>query len=454
MEPPDDDVLRVLLQQKQRAEALGAQHAKQGNDADAAIASTEALLRQLGVAAPERRATASPSAPLARCPKLRPWAELVAEARASTPERLSLEDLLTAEEIRSVAERHSALDREFAQLHQPDTFDWAICGVAGVLGALVDIFLVQVPRHPGFLGGQASEGGWLSNLIKDRIGQVLPEEQIRKLENAYRVPYDVATSRGLSEVVPGLGPGTHRYQSLGHDPLLGWIFGVRDLLRGEFTAIGSDGRWIVQVTGEPLQAGEHLFVRIFEALRVVAGHLLSDLGTPRGLPAPLMPLLLFLQHGSIGKQGYTVAEISRQMYRMNYDFRHFLASSVPVLVIEVIVRIAYFAKAISEGKSLADAVPLGSTPKLRTQLFTAHAVATAANAGKVYVTQNPLAVSWPQWLAFFRYLLPQAHWLLVDAEKERARHVSAHLETAWEQLDTDNVRLWKAVLGDTEPAVL
>jgi hypothetical protein len=139
---------------------------------------------------------------------------------------------------------------------------------------------------------------------------------------------------------------------------------------------------------------------------------------------------------------------------MGYDFRHFLASSVPVLIVEAVVRIAYFAKALSEGKSLTEAVPLGNAPKLRTQLFTAHAVATAANAGKVYVTQNPLAVNWPQWLAFFRYLLPQAHWLLVGAERERARHIDAHLDRTWGELDEENARLWKAVFGDTEPAAL
>lgn len=75
------------------------------------------------------------------------------------------------------------------------------------------------------LWARCSEGGWLSNVVHERFGAVLPEEGIRRLEEAYRVPYDAATSRGLSEAVPDLGPGPHRYQSLGHDPILGWIFG-------------------------------------------------------------------------------------------------------------------------------------------------------------------------------------------------------------------------------------
>lgn len=454
MAQSDDDVLRVLLQQRRQAESLDAQQGEDTAATSAAIAGATAFLRQLRATVPEMNSAAVARPTRAQRPILRPWAELVAQAQASAPERIAISDLLTEGEISSVSDQHHALDRQFAELHQLDTFDWAICGVAGVLAALVDIFLVQVPRHPGFLGGQASEGGWLSNVVKERVGRVLPEERIRELEQAYRVSYDAATSHDLSTAVPGLGPGTHRFQSLGHDPILGWIFGVRDLLRGEFTAIGKDGRLIVQATTEPFMAGELLSVRVFEALRVVAGHLLSDLGTPRGLPAPLTPLLLFLQHGTIGKQQYTVGEMSRQMYRMGYDFRHFLASSVHVLIVEAVVRIAYFAKALSEGRSLAEAIPVASTPKLRTQLFTAHLVAAATNAGKVYVMQNPLAVNWPQWLAFFRYLIPQAHWLLVGAERERALHIDAHLGRAWEELDAQNARLWKAVFGDTEPAVL
>ena len=53
---------------------------------------------------------------------------------------------------------------------------------------------------------------------------------------------------------------------------------------------------------------------------------------------------------------------------------------------------------------------LANDPKYRTMLLSAHAVASAANAGKVILHQgNPLAVNYAEWLALIRYLLPSMY---------------------------------------------
>lgn len=135
------------------------------------------------------------------------------------------------------------------------------------------------------------------------------------------------------------------------------------------------------------------------------------------------------------------------MYRSGYDFQHFLGSSVPVLVIEAIVRIAYFAHGLSHGSDLTAAVPLASDPKLRTQLLIAHSVAATVSAGKVCITRNPMTVSWSQWLGFFRYLVPQLRWLLIERANQRARHVDVALERQWEEIDKGHTELWKRLFG-------
>jgi hypothetical protein len=81
-------------------------------------------------------------------------------------------------------------------------------------------------------------------------------------------------------------------------------------------------------------------------------------------------------------------------------------------------------------------------------------VATAANAGKVYVTSNPLAVNWPQWLAPFRYFVPQLHWLLVGAERERRLFVQARIDVGWKSIEAENSLLWRKVFGDGEQVVI
>lgn len=128
-------------------------------------------------------------------------------------------------------------------------------------------------------------------------------------------------------------------------------------------------------------------------------------------------------------------QLSRLMYREGYDFRHFVAGSIPVLIAEIIVRVSWTVRELGEGKDLKDALPMGNKPRLRTGLFVAHSVAAAVNAGKVAVTQNPLSVSWAQWLTFFRYLLPQLSWVLVGRDRHRGEYVQGKLDKQWREIE-------------------
>lgn len=419
-----DDGLRVAHHHRQLLDDISHQESEATSDLTNAIESSEALLLSMGYSLPER-----PERQAKQAEQLRPvvpakgWEEVLAEAKAAIPEHLDFSTLLSQSEIDIVLQQYSSIGSELDWLSSLSRFDVGLAIATGIIAGVMDVLLVGIPAHPGFLGGKPSEGGWLSNIMKEQTGKLFSQDTIAELERAYRVSYDPSTSRNLQEKIAGLGPRTHRFQSLGHDPLLGFIFGVRDILTGEFSAISKDGHLIVQQVADPFLQGDHLFVRIFGVLKTQFGHLASDVATPAGLPAPLMPLLLFLQFGKIGNQEYTIAEVARQMYRSGYDFRHFMANSIPVMITEVIIRAGYFVAAIQAGKTLAEAIPLDSSIKLRRQLMIAHTVATLINAGKVYITQNPLAISWAQILAFLRYLLPELAFLLYGKEATRSKMV-------------------------------
>jgi hypothetical protein len=201
---PEDDALRVLENQRCQGEEIEATQAAQARTADTAIASTEALLRGLGVSLPSWRNEPAMRNGMTRAPRVRPWDEILADARHATIDRRTpITNVFSAEELHAASETEAALDEEFDSLHALDAFDWTVSGVAGTLGALIDILLVVVPRHPGFLGGNAEAGGWLSNLLKTGMGRLLPEDKIRELEKAYRVGYDASTSAGRRRDVPG-----------------------------------------------------------------------------------------------------------------------------------------------------------------------------------------------------------------------------------------------------------
>ena len=445
----DQEKLDVLKHQASQLDHIGERADDLLSLSDHPVSQSESLLRKyqkaLPVSSPRTDVMATPGRP-----GLRTWDEIVAEARVNIDGPAVIEDLFTAEEIQLACQRTDALRGEFNERHRLDAAEWSICGVAGVLSALVDVFLIWMPKHPGFLGGKSSKGGPLANWIRERVNRSFTPEEIRRLEQKNPVSFDFSTSRELKQHVDGLGPTTHRFQSLGHDPILGWLFGVKDTLAETFTAIDKHGHLIVQHVD--FDAASRV-AGLFEAIGRQFGHLKSDVATSAGLPAPLMPLLQFFQVGSFGKHGHTIGEVSRIMYRSGYDFRHFLAMSIAPLLVEILVRLSYFAKRQIDGASFGESVPfdyLGGErkPKLRTMLFAAHLIAAAANAGKVAIGQNPLLLNWAQWLAFARYAFPQLKWAVYGKELERHRFVQAALDERWNDVYDCLNATWDQVLPD------
>jgi len=86
-----------------------------------------------------------------------------------------------------------------------------------------------------------------------------------------------------------------------------------------------------------------------------------------------MSLFNLLQFGSIGEEELTIAEIVQGMYYEGYDFIHFCSMSVPVMLVEVVVRLGYAFKRIKEGHSVKESIPVSldreKHPKLATMLF-------------------------------------------------------------------------------------
>ena len=118
--------------------------------------------------------------------------------------------------------------------------------------------------------------------------------------------------------------------------------------------------------------------------------------------------------------------------------------SVPVMIAEVVVRLGYAMKRIKEGYSVKESIPVSldrnKHTKLETMLFISHAGAVAVNAGKVYFTQNPMAINYPQWIAFAKYSYSQLRWALMQKPKLQDLYISGRLYEELEEtvLSVDN----------------
>lgn len=377
------------------------------------------------------------------------WCKLVKKARAKDGGDHHVEELLTEEDLASANERVRILNKEYNALHRLDPVDVAISVSAGILSSVVDVLLVGIPERTP----EGPRGKPLENYVRDWFLERFPPEEMERLarDTSSKVPYDAPFNKGFTnEYVEGLWPTMHRLYSLGHDPLLGFIVGTLDILRGEMTTIDKFGRVLSQEI--PRYAGREE-ASVFAALCKQVIHLKSDATTSMGLPAPLMGLFNLMQFGSVGEEEQTIAEIVQGMYYEGYDFQHFCAQSIPVMLTEVVVRLGYFLKRVSEGHGTRESIPINTNrkrrPKLGTMLFMAHSVSTAVNTGRVMFTKNPMAINYPQWLMFTYRSFQQTKWVLVDKPLKKHEYVMQALEA-----DIDGILLPGAieviVLGDTD----
>lgn len=401
------------------------------------IKASEQLLAELGYDLPtmsSRRSDVTTSKALAR-PS---WEDLCREAIEVVGTDVTIESLFTEEELRENALAVRQLNEEYNQIHRLDKFDIAIAAAAGLLAGAVDILLVGIPQKTP----DGLKAGPLSNYIRDAFDKKFPPDEMERLANSKvsKVPYDAQDNRNTTVNVEGLSTYYHRLLSLGHDPLLGFVFGVADILSGRMTTIDKAGKVVSQVMENYADRTE---ADVFAAIAKQIVHLKSDMTTSMGLPAPLMGLFNLLQFGSVGEYEQTIAEIVQGMYYEGYDFVHFCSMSVSSMLVEVVVRIGYAIKRIKEGVAIKNAIPLSTDhekmPKLGTMLFTAHSAATAINAGKVLFTENPMAINYPQWIAFAKYSYQQLKWGLITKPALRDRYVldaiDGELQEVYEDID-------------------
>ena len=442
------DLNRVIKYQEEYLKKLNVPSA---SHMDSCIMESEKVLKALNISVDKNKYCCSNVVvkPVTTVPS---WEDLCNESKTSIKSEVELEDLFSVEELKDNQEIVTRLNKEYNAIHRLDKFDILIASTAGLVGALIDILLVGIPKKTY----SGLKGGPLSNYVRDWFDRKFPEEEMQKLANSKmsKVPYDAQDNRNTKIWVEGLSSFYHRLLSLGHDPILGFVVGVLDILQGSMTTVDKKGNLVIQVMENYSNRKESDF---FLALSKQLLHLKSDVTTSMGLPVPFMNLFNFFLFGKVGEYEQTVAEIVQGMYYEGYDFIHFCSMSIPVMVSEVFVRVLYALKRIKEGFSVKESIPFSTNhakhPKLGTMLFVAHSVATTINAGKVFFTKNPMAINYPQWLVFFKYLYQQLKWGLLVKPELRHQYVMEKIDEEFKSLYAEIDKMYEST-GRTNLIVL
>lgn len=316
------------------------------------------------------------------------------------------------------------IDRRFNMLYTLDSTDYKLCAITGVVAGIIDTFLIGIP-HPTKDG---VSGGYLDNLVRNWFNKKFPPEEMAKLANSKisKVPYDAQDNRNTNVDIVGLSAYYHRLLSIGHDPILGFIVGVYDALNGTITTIDKKGSFVSQDMSHVY--GQRISTQIIDAFIKHFNHMKSDVNTFMGLPVPFMCLFNLCQFGKIGSEGLTVAEVVQGMYYEGYDFQHFCAMSIPEMVIEVVVRAAWWIRNKCSLKKLPIFTSRNRTCKLDSMLFVAHSCFCSVNAIKIGITRNPCAINYPEWMRFSKLLIKEINWQIYGKNIAKSDFIAKDVE--------------------------
>lgn len=200
-------------------------------------------------------------------------------------------------------------------------------------------------------------------------------------------------------------------------------------MNGTITAIDNSGTVIVKKMSD---GG----VGLFKAIATQFGHLKSDLCTPAGLPIPFMGQLMRMS-GNSDINGLSYQMLLKGMYMKGYNLNHMITMGIPTLIIEVIIRISYFAYQLYQGKPFQESLPIQKT-KVDRMLFKSYLIATACNGVKMLVSNgNIFAFNPTLWSMSLRYGLSELkRWTSNEEEKKRHKYVMALYDQRIKELDT------------------
>ena len=327
------------------------------------------------------------------------------------PDRDPLLQVLGSPEVAEIERRYKG---DFGDVAWNET-DYMVVILAGFVATLLDVFLVRIPTDGAFLG-KMQQGSPLTKWLRENSESV-HRDYLRRFEGAAKVPYDLS----IGDAVDGLRPKVHRLMSPGHDPVLGFVFGVKDIMSGAGTYIDKHGDVVRLGTSMSPGSLTVAFLKVFL-------HLISDVGTSAGIPPPLFTLLQLVKAKSpfvLGPSGERVSwtDVARYMYAHGYDLRHFVTMGVVPASVEMIVRGWWLCRSYESGEE-----PESAKAKLTSMLLLAHTIAASGNLLKTGAIfgMNPLALNWAQMLALF-----PATMAWVKESLKRDRTIRSSLDQEW-----------------------
>lgn len=305
------------------------------NSADDNIESSITLLRSLGKGKQVDRVVTDVKSnntgrKLENRPVLEDWNSIVRQADEYCPNPVVLEDILSPEEINYSFAELDEINRKFSQktsiVNKVDLTFLAVATAVQVAKSLI-FPLIASKFGYGDTFDKSERMDHNDRRIQQKERSAKDSYRDKKLQNRqtgdwinmlYQTPpYDI--TRGSSALGINMEGAYHRMHTLGHDPILGWVFGTMNILTDVITlndfrsfrvkrnpmVITPEAVPMWKMFYESYELVKSDFIYLPTAVFAQAQHLESDKYTKIGLPVPIL--------SSINEN------LASKLYKSNYD---------------------------------------------------------------------------------------------------------------------------------------
>lgn len=335
-------------------------------------------------------------------PEQETWESIVAQTNEYERNPVYLEDIMTAEEIADSFQELKDINKEFSNktsiVNKTDFSFLAIATALQVAKALIFPYVAEKFDYGKSFDKSerlAHNDKSIENAHK-KANDEYRDKHIEKHGKGYWInilyqtpPYDI--TKGSADLGINMGGRYHRMYTLGHDPILGWIFGTMNILTDVITLNSFKSYRVIRkpkmvITPETVPMAAMLkesydvvkadYLNLPAAIFAQAQHLKSDEFTKLGLPVPLLEVIN--------------EDFASKLYKSNYDSLCFArdlkivgASFVASKIFDMVISLVHglFRKA-GESKGLYEV-------RTRKILLISNAIASSSTIINASITRNP-----------------------------------------------------------------
>lgn len=397
----EKDFNKVLKMNQNESFSLEKRCSSQINRLDESINSSEVLLRSLGYNLPNKTVSKKEKTLSAEIQEIKPYKDLVRKANVEIQNDIELEDLLSEKEFQDAYKRLDAIHEEFSHKTSiVNKTDLMFLGIATALQTTKSLLFGQIAKKFDY-GNSFNPDDRLAHNDKSiekehRRANDEFKENHEKHGHGYWMnilyqtpPYDI--TKGSPAINRNMEGGYHRIHTLGHDPILGWIFGTANILTDTITFEDFKSNRVIRKPKMMITPESVSFTKLFsesfemckaDSLNLPAAifaegcHLKSDEFTKLGLPVPILEAIN--------------PDFASKLYKSNYDALCFSrdlkivgASAGISIFIDLIIGLVH--GLFNKEKINKDLYEV----RTRKILLVSNSIASTSNIIQTVITKNP-----------------------------------------------------------------